>query len=108
MWRAVRNFPSRPASGESLTTNCILIVGGSMSTNGTASAVSESVSVSPIKMSSKPATPTMLPALASLISILARPAWERILVTVPFSRRPSLWMQRILSPMVTLPPVILP
>jgi hypothetical protein len=64
MWRAVRSLPSRPASGESLTTNCILIVGGSMSTKGSGRRSSESVRVSPMKTSSKPARPTMLPALA--------------------------------------------
>ena len=32
-WRAVTNFPSRPANGESLTKMRIRIVGGSMSTN---------------------------------------------------------------------------
>jgi hypothetical protein len=67
-------------------------------------ASSLSVMVSPMKTSSKPARPTMLPALASLISILARPAWERSLVTALFLA-PSLWMQTILSPTVTLPPV---
>ena len=37
IWRAVTNLPSLPASGPSLTANCIWMVGGSSSVNGTGS-----------------------------------------------------------------------
>src|SRR6476661_1463095 len=73
IWRAVTNFPSRPANGESLTRIRIRIVGGSMSTNCNGARSSRSVSVSPIKISSKPVIPIMSPALACLISTRSNP-----------------------------------
>ena len=74
MCRAVTSLPSWPASGPSLTANCIWIVGGSIGTNGSGSRSGLSVIVSPMNAPSKPATPMMSPACASGISMRFMPS----------------------------------
>ena len=70
----VTNFPSFPTNGESFTINVIASVGSSISIRGNATGSFISANVSPISMSSIPATQTMSPASASSISTLFKPS----------------------------------
>mmetsp|Transcript_5373 Transcript_5373/g.16852 ORF Transcript_5373/g.16852 Transcript_5373/m.16852 type:complete len:303 (+) Transcript_5373:554-1462(+) len=63
--RDVSSLPSRPAIGDLLTPKVMRTVGSSMAIGSSGTGVSGSVTVSPIRMSSKPATTTISPASAS-------------------------------------------
>ena len=85
IWRLVTYFPSRPDIGEVLTPKVIRSVGASTSRRGSGRGSCGSVIVSPIVTSGRPATETMSPALASVMSTRSIPCAVCRLLTVPFS-----------------------
>ena len=86
--REVTKVPSWPAKGESFTEKVICRVGSSTLIRGKACGSSAKVTVSPMLASAKPATATILPALASFSSTRLRPSKPRSFVILPLTIAP--------------------
>ena len=71
--------------------NSMEMVGGSIATNGRGSVSAEPPRVSPMFTFSNPATPTMLPATPMAESVVPRPEYSNMRVTLPEMQVPSLW-----------------
>ena len=83
-WRLVTNLPSRPAKGLSLTEKVISTVGALIFTKGSGSTQSGAQMVSPMVISPMPLRAMMLPAVASVMGTLPRPANSYMLTALAF------------------------
>ncbi len=94
----VTYFPSVPASGESFTEKVTLSVGSSICIGSSGIGLFGSHKESPTSIVSNPATATISPAPAVLISILSRPLNPISLDTLPFTFSPSALHKTTVSP----------
>ena len=85
MTRLVTLSPSVPASGESLTRNCMVTVGGSIGWAGSGPSTLGSQKVSATVPLTMPAMATMSPASASSTGMRSRPRKPSTLETRPCS-----------------------
>ncbi len=103
----VTNFPSVPASGESFTENVTLSVGSSICIGSSGIGLFGSHKLSPTSIVSNPATATISPVPAVLMSYLSTPLKPISLLTLPLSFSPSAFTSITVSPIEIVPLKIL-